>query len=98
MDTSFSWLKNFVKCFSSPQQKFHWIRLKQLCNWTKIITLCPRLKENVINPNHFEKMNTALSVTLLNHDVAAAILYYVGTKRLEAKHQTTAWFITYYYA
>lgn len=30
------------------------------------LKLCPRLKENVLSPSHFEKMN----VSLLNHDVA----------------------------
>jgi membrane-bound lytic murein transglycosylase MltF len=51
------------------------------------------MKVNVITPNHFEKMNTSLSVALLSHDVAAAILYQNSVKNIEAKHQTTAWFL-----
>jgi hypothetical protein len=49
----------------------------------------------LITPNHFEKMNTSLSVALLSHDVAAAILYQISAKNIEAKHQTTAWFLTH---
>jgi hypothetical protein len=60
-----------------------------------VLKLCPRLKANVITPNHFEKMNTSLSVALLSHDVAAAILYQISAKNIEAKHQTTAWFLTH---
>lgn len=55
--------------------------------------MCPHLKENVLNPTHFEEMNVTLSVALLNHDVAAGILYLIFAKNIEEKHQTTAWFI-----
>lgn len=57
-----------------------------------VIRLCPRLKHNVLYPTHFERMNVALSVALINNDVAAGILYFINEKKIEEKHRVTAWF------
>jgi len=34
------------------------------------LKICPHLKENVLTPSHFDKMNVALSVSLLNNSVS----------------------------
>lgn len=56
--------------------------------------LCPHLKENALYPSHFDKMNVAYSVGLLNHNVAAAIMYHIANGKIDSKHKTTAWFLT----
>lgn len=61
------------------------------------LKLCPRLKENVLDPSHFDKMNVALSVQVLNNTVAAAISYHIANGRIAHVHQTTAWFLTIMY-
>ncbi|XP_025160194.1 uncharacterized protein LOC112589802 [Harpegnathos saltator] len=58
------------------------------------LKLCLRLTEHCINPSHFEKMNAALSVAVLNNNVAAAILYHINHGRIADIHKTTAWFLT----
>ncbi|XP_011859791.1 PREDICTED: uncharacterized protein LOC105557210, partial [Vollenhovia emeryi] len=58
------------------------------------LKLCPRLHEKAINPSHFDKMNVALSVGLLNNNVAAAILYHIDRKNIDYKHKSTAWFLS----
>lgn len=58
------------------------------------LKLCPHLKENAIYPSHFDKMNVALSVGLLNNSVAAAITYHIANNNIDIKHKTTAWFLT----
>lgn len=55
-----------------------------------IIKLCPRLKEKVLNPSHFDKMNVGISVALINHDVSTAIYYCIAEKKIDEKHKTTA--------
>lgn len=62
-----------------------------------VIRLCPRLKENVIRPSHFDKMNVGVSVALINNDVSAAILYYISLKKIDETHSTTAWFLQVMY-
>lgn len=57
-----------------------------------ILKLCPRLKEKVIEPSHFEKMNVANAVALINNDISAAIYHYISMKNMDAKYSTTAWF------
>lgn len=59
-----------------------------------ILKLCSHLKEKAINPFHFDKMNVALSVGLLNNNVAAAILYHIDKKNIDPVHKTTAWFLS----
>ncbi|KYN23159.1 hypothetical protein ALC57_04421 [Trachymyrmex cornetzi] len=39
-------------------------------------------------------MNVALSVALLNDNVAAAITFHITKKNIDKKHTTTAWFIS----
>jgi hypothetical protein len=84
-----------VDAYKLPSSEISLVPIKQVFELDKgdVLKLCPRLKANVISPNHFEKMNTSLSVALLSHDVAAAILYQISAKNIEAKHQTTAWFL-----
>lgn len=38
-------------------------------------------------------MNVALSVGLLNNNVAAAILYHIENKNIASMHKTTTWFL-----
>jgi hypothetical protein len=57
------------------------------------LKLCPRLKESMLHPTHFQKMNVRLSASLLNSDVAAAISFYVNQNILEKSNETTAWFL-----
>jgi hypothetical protein len=54
------------------------------------LKLCPRLKESMLHPTHFQKMNVRLSASLLNSDVAAAISFYVNQNILEKSNETTA--------
>jgi hypothetical protein len=84
-----------VDAYKLPSSEISLVPITQVFELDKgdVLKLCPRLKANVISPNHFEKMNTSLSVALLSHDVAAAILYQISAKNIEAKHQTTAWFL-----
>jgi hypothetical protein len=84
-----------VEAYKLPNNETSLVPITQVFELEKgdVLKLCPRLKVNVITPNHFEKMNTSLSVALLSHDVAAAILYQNSVKNIEAKHQTTAWFL-----
>jgi len=42
-------------------------------------------------------MNVALSVALLNNNVAAAILYHIANGHIANIHRTTAWFLTIMY-
>lgn len=52
------------------------------------------------NPSHFDKMNVALSVSLLNDSVAAAITYHITNNinsNINSKHKTTAWFFSLMY-
>jgi hypothetical protein len=58
-----------------------------------VLKLCPHLKKNVLQPSHFEKMNVSLSVRLLSHDVAAAILFHISRNNIDRSHGTTAWFL-----
>jgi hypothetical protein len=58
-----------------------------------VVKLCPHLKEKVIRPSRFDKMNVSLSTALLSHDVAAGLLYYISLKKINEKHTTTAWFL-----
>ena len=58
-----------------------------------VIKLCPRLKDNVLNPSHFEWMYVRLSAALINNDVAAGLLYCIATNKIQDKHRTTAWFL-----
>lgn len=59
-----------------------------------VIKLCPRLKKNVLNPSHFEKINVSLSVALINHHVSVAIYYYIINNKLNPAHRTTACFLS----
>lgn len=57
------------------------------------LKVAPRLKKNVIQPNHYEKMSVGLALALVNRDIAAAIKYYIGTNKLDSTAYTTAWFL-----
>lgn len=35
------------------------------------------------------------AMAILNHDVSAAIKYYIAKGKIEEKHITTAWFLQY---
>lgn len=71
------------------------IREVYMLDQQNILKLCPYLKEKAINPSHFDKMNVALSVGLLNNNVAAAILYHIDKKNIDPVHKITAWFLIY---
>jgi hypothetical protein len=58
------------------------------------VSVCPRLKENVLQPNHFETMNVGLSVVFLSHDVSAAIRYHIAANNISSRYETTAWFLS----
>ena len=61
------------------------------------LKVCPKLKQNVISPSHFDKMSVSLSIALLHSDVAADILYYIGEKNMDEKHKTTTWLIRVFF-
>lgn len=39
-----------------------------------VLKLCPRLKDEVLNTSHFDKMNAKLGFAVISNDVAARIL------------------------
>lgn len=54
------------------------------------LKMAPRLKENMIKPGHFDKMNVGFALAVVNRDVGAAIRHYIGENKLDRKHLTTA--------
>jgi hypothetical protein len=58
-----------------------------------VIKLCPRLKENVLQSDHFETTNVGLSATFLSHDVAAAIRYHIAANNISSRYETAAWLL-----
>jgi hypothetical protein len=59
-----------------------------------VIKLCPRLKENVLQPNHFQITNVGLSAAFLSHDVAAAIRYHIAANNISSRYETAAWLLS----
>lgn len=57
------------------------------------LKIAPYLKEIHVQPQHFDKMKVQGAMALLNHDVAAAIKYYIARGKIAEKHLTTAWFL-----
>jgi len=84
-----------VRKYNLPHNEISIVPIREVYNLDKndTLKLCPRLTENAINPSHFGKMNVALSLRVLNDNVAAAILYHIGNKRIADVHKTTAWFL-----
>jgi len=88
--------ETLVKKYNLPDNEISIIPIREVYNLNEqdTLKLCPYLKENAINPSHFDKMNAALSVSLLNNSIAAAILYHIAKDSISDKHRTTAWFLT----
>ncbi|XP_011883597.1 PREDICTED: uncharacterized protein LOC105570767 isoform X2 [Vollenhovia emeryi] len=88
-----------VRLYNLPHNEISMKPIREVHNLEKndSLKLCPHLKENAINPSHFDKMNVSLSIALLNNNVAAAISYHIGNGRIENIHKTTAWFLTIMY-
>lgn len=88
--------ETLVKKYSLPCNEISIIPIREVFNLDQkdTLKLCPHLKENTIIPSHFDKMNVALSVGLLNNNVAAAILYHIANNNVASKYKTTASFLT----
>lgn len=56
--------ETLVKKYSLPCNEISIISIREVFNLDQkdTLKLCPHLKENTINPSHFDKMNVALSV------------------------------------
>lgn len=72
--------ETLVTKYNLPQNEISITPIHEVYNLDQIDTLklCPHLKRNAIYPSHFDKMNVASSVGVLNNNVAAAILYHMG--------------------
>lgn len=57
------------------------------------LKVAPHLKEKYLETNHFEKMNVASAVAVLNRAVASAIRLFVQMGQLPREALTTAWFL-----
>lgn len=57
------------------------------------LKIAPHLKEKHLDPNHFDKMNVASAVAVLNRAVASAIRLLVKIGQLPREALTTAWFL-----
>ncbi|KAG0427958.1 hypothetical protein HPB47_025026 [Ixodes persulcatus] len=55
------------------------------------LKLAPHLKSSYLDPSHFEKMNVASAVAVLNHSVGAAMRMLVCLGLLPPEALTTAW-------
>ncbi|XP_066590857.1 uncharacterized protein [Prorops nasuta] len=90
---------SIVKKYNLPSNEISIEPIKKIYEMDKkdVIKLCPRLKENVINPSHFDKMNAKLSISLINYDVSSAISYCIAEEKLDKKYRTTSWFINTMY-
>lgn len=88
-----------VKKYNLPHNEISIKPIRELFNLDQqdTLKLCSRLKESVINPSHFDKMNAALSVSLLNNNVAAALHYHIAEGNIASIHVTTAWFVSIMY-
>lgn len=56
------------------------------------LKVAPRLKANMLHPNHFDKMNVNTAHALLHHDTGAGIEYFIARGKINDAHATTAWF------
>ncbi|XP_042146368.1 uncharacterized protein LOC121835887 [Ixodes scapularis] len=83
-----------VRNHNLPTAKVSLEHVKKMCELDEQhkLKLLPGLKLKDLNPNHFEKMDVASAVALLNHSVGAAIRYLVSLQKLLKEALTTAWF------
>jgi hypothetical protein len=70
-------------------------RVKQLLEFDKKhdLKLAPYLRDNVIDPSHFEKMKVDLAFKLFHPDVPADINYLIEKGVLNPHYSTASWFI-----
>lgn len=85
-----------VQQYNLPHNEITIISVRDVYNLDQndTLKLCPHLKRNAVYPSHFDKMNVALSVGILNNSVAAAITYHINKGNIANIHGTTAWFLT----
>lgn len=74
----------FVKRFHLPSNKVNLDPVKIVLSEDSKVALkvAPRLKENLIQPGHFDKMNVGFALALVNRDVAAGIKFYIDQNKI----------------
>jgi hypothetical protein len=83
--------------YNLPSQEISIEPIKMVIEADKNVDLkiAPYLKEIYIQPNHYDKMKVQGAMAILNHDVSAAIKFYISKGKIPEKHLTTAWFLEY---
>lgn len=84
-----------VKRENLPSNEVRLSHIQDLVNYQEKLTIkpAPFLKQNDIQPNHFEKMDTGSAIHVFHHDVAAALRNLVKKKGYTKDMLTTAYFI-----
>ncbi|XP_042142352.1 uncharacterized protein LOC121833278 [Ixodes scapularis] len=72
--------------------------VRQLAEFQKNLAfkLAPKLRPELLDPNHFEKMKVSTALRVLSHSTATALRFLVENHGWSTNFLTTAWFLEQY--